>query len=510
MSTLSENNKRIAKNTVALYVRMCIMTLISLFTSRVILNTLGVDDYGIYNVVGGLVILFSIISSPISSSFQRYLTFELGTGNKERLKLVFSTSISIQLLLSLIIVFLCETVGLWFLNYKMSIPEGRLGAANFVLQCSLLNFVFGMLSSPYNAVIIAHERMNIYAYFSILEALLKLGIVYLVFISPFDKLKIYASLLLAVSALMQLIYILYCRKNFDESKFRINPDKSLFKEMLGFAGWSFFGNTAWMLNSQGVNMLINVFFGVKINAVRAITHSVETAVNQFMNGFTTAINPQITKSYSSGNKEYMFELISRGSKFSYIILYFILVPLILETDTILSLWLVEVPENTVLFVRLAIFASSITILGSSMLTGILATGEIRNYQIVNSLITCSVFFFTFIAYKLGAPAFITYVIFIIVYFCLVFVKLYYLRRLLHFPVRNYVFRVLCPLIAFSFISFLVPGAITFFFPANFLRLILITLLSCIWTFVTMYVFALNSSERKLVVTLITNKLKIAK
>ena len=330
MPDASSNNKRIAKNTLLLYVRTLFIMLVTLYTSRVVLNTLGVTDYGIYNVVGGVVMMFSVISGSLSSSISRFITYELGHGDFDRLKRIFSTSINIQIGISLVILVLAELFGVWFLNTKMNIPAERLSAANWVLQCSLLSFIINLISVPYNACIIAHERMSAFAYISILEAVLKLAVVYMLLVSPYDKLVTYAILLVIVALLIRLTYGQYCRRHFEESRYQFVYDKPLVKEMTSFAGWSFFGNSAYMLNVQGVDMLINIFFGVTLNAARGVATQVQNAVMQFVNNFAVAVNPQITKSYAAGEREYMNKLVCRGARFSYFLLLIFVVPLVCE------------------------------------------------------------------------------------------------------------------------------------------------------------------------------------
>ena len=312
----SDNNKRIAKNTLLLYLRMFLTMAVSLYTSRIILNTLGVEDYGINNVVGGIVTMFTVISGSLSASISRFITFELGKDNIQRLKKVFSTGVNIQIGMSVLIVLLAECVGVWFLNTKMNIPPERLGAANWVFQCSILTFVLNLLSVPYNAAIIAHEKMSAFAYISILEVSLKLIIVYMLIISPFDRLKTYAVLFLCVGAIIRFIYGYYCKRHFEECSYYFVYDKPLLKEMTSFAGWNFFGTSAWMLNTQGLNILINMYFGVAFNAARGVATQVDSALKQFINNFTTAVNPQITKSYAQGDLEYVYTLVCSSAKYS--------------------------------------------------------------------------------------------------------------------------------------------------------------------------------------------------
>lgn len=499
-SNNSSNNTRIAKNTLALYARMLFMMLIALFTSRVILDSLGEENYGIYNVVGGIVAMFSILSGPLSGAIQRFLSFEIGTGNKDRLKDVFSTSVNIQLLIAAVIFVVGEVVGLWFLNTQMNIPEGRMGAANFVLQCSIFTFVINIISLPYNAAIIAHEKMSVFAYISILEAILKLAIAYLIYISPVDKLELYASLLLGVALIVRLIYGIYCGRKFEETHYNCHFNKPMFKEMMGFAGWNFFGTTAYMLNTQGVNMLINIFFGVKVNAARAIAVQIDTAMLQFVNSFTTAINPQITKSYASGNTDYLFKLISYGSKFSFFIMLIMVVPVVLEADTILSIWLKKVPEDTEIFMRLVVLSTLSSIIGNSMMTGVLATGNIKRYQLKINIFGSLTFPLTWVAYLLGAPAFATYLILITMNLLTHIIRLDELKKLMGFPVSKYIKSYFSRMIVVFALVFVAPLLICILMPSSFSRLIITTIISLIWSVICIYFIGLGKKEQKVFLT----------
>lgn len=321
MSDTSANNKRIAKNTLMLYIRMLFTMAVSLFTSRVVLNTLGVEDYGIQNVVGGVISMFTFINGGMVSSTQRYLNFEIVKGNADRLRSVFNTALQIHALIALVIIILGETVGLWFLLEKLVIPEERMTAAMWVYQCSIIACAVNILSVPYNADIIAHEKMSAFAYISILDVTLKLVIVYLLVVSPIDKLIAYAILTLLVQLLIRYVYTRYCNKHFQESFVEWRFNKPLFKEMLSFAGWSFLGNLAAILYTQGLNMMLNIFFGPVVNAARGIAVQVQSAVHQFVSGFQTALNPQITKNYASGDLEQMHSLMFRSARFSFLLLF---------------------------------------------------------------------------------------------------------------------------------------------------------------------------------------------
>lgn len=490
------SNKRIAKNTILLYCRTLITMVIALYTSRVVLNALGVEDYGIYNVVGGVVAMFSVFSASLSSSISRFITFELANGDIEKLKRIFSTSINIQIGISLFILILGETLGLWFLNTTLNISADRIVAANWVFQCSILSFIVNLISIPYNACIIAHERMNTFAYISIFEAGLKLGVAFLLLLSPFDKLIVYSILLLCVALLIRLIYGVYCRKHFYECHYVRCFDRPVFKEMTGFAGWNFFGNTAYILNVQGVDMLINIFFGVSLNAARGITTQVQNAVMQFVNNFTVAINPQITKSYAIGDRLNMFNLICRGARFSYFLLLIFVIPIVCEADYILKLWLKTVPEYTTRFLQLTLFGALMTILGNSMLTGISATGDIKKYQIWVTIVGCLVFPLTWCAFKLGMSPEITYIIYILVYFLLIFVRLIIIHEKLNFPMVLFLKDVICRIGIVTILSFVIPILLVITLDEGFYRFIIVCISSITFTMGFIVLLGLQKTERK--------------
>lgn len=472
------------------------MMCISLFTSRLILEALGIDNYGIYNVVGGFVSMFSIISGSLSSSVSRYITYGLGKGDLEHLKVLFSTSINVQIALSLIIIILGETVGLWYVNYEMNLPPHRLYAANWVLQCSIATFVLNLLSTPYNACIIAHEKMGIYAYFSILEVLMKLGFVYYLFITKFDKLITYAVCLALIAFIMRMIYYIYCKRHFEECTYKFIHDKKILKEMTGFAWWNFLGNTAYIFNTQGVNLAINSFFGVVFNAARGIVVQAESAIMQLVNNFTMAFNPQITKSYAEGNKEYMFTLMCRGTKFSFFLFMYLLIPFEFCADTILSIWLKEVPSDAPLFLRLSLLCSGTMLLGNPFFTGIMATGNIKNYEIVITLSGCLVFPLTLVAYYLGAPVQICYIIYFIIYNILIWIRMYYVKKLLDFPISRFTIDVFMPIILTLFIAASLPFIVYLLMEEGFIRLLILTTISILWSSFSIYIIGLDPDERR--------------
>lgn len=495
MSNNQQKEKRLAKNTVLLYIRTFLVMAISLYTSRVILRILGVEDFGIYNVVGGIVAMLSAFSGTLSSAISRYLTFELGSGNKDRLNLVFSTSITIQLFLAILILLIAEIFGYWFLNYEMNIPLDRLYAANWVLHCSILAFIINLISIPYNAAIIAHERMSAFAYISIVEVVLKLVIVYSLSISPFDKLIVYAILSLFVAVIIRGIYGVYCKKHFSECTWNFVYDKGLTKEMFSFAGWNLLGTGAYMLNTQGVNLLINLFFGVTLNAARGIAVQVDHAIMQFVNNFTTAIAPQITKSVAAGNKIYLYTLLGKGSKYSYLLMLFFAVPLVIETPYVLSIWLEAVPEFTVIFTRLTIIASMIDLLGTNLSKAAIASGKVKEYYIIIGGVGILVFPFTYIAYKMGFPPESTYLIFIIIYSILLYLRLLLVKRILGFPIVIFIKEVLVKILPCTIISFTMAEMLHSIFEPSLPRFISTVIMSITSIVVIAYFTCLGQTEK---------------
>lgn len=383
MSTqTSDNNKRIAKNTLLLYFRMLFMMVVSLYTSRVILNALGVEDFGIYNVVGGVVAMFSVISGSLSAAISRFITYELGKGDQSKLNKIFSASVTIQLLLSLIIVVLIESVGVWFLNAKMTIPAARMTAANWVLQFSIVTFVINLISVPYNAAIIAHEKMSAFAYISILEAVGKLAIAFLIMVSPMDKLIFYAILMCTVAVIVRFTYGHYCKKHFAECTYHFYWDKEILKKMFGFAGWNFIGTAAGILRGQGINILLNLFFSPVVNAAQGIAVQVNNAIGNFSTNFLMAINPQIIKSYSQKDLERAYDLVLYASRFAFLLLLVLSTPIICKTDVVLQLWLKNAPDYAASFVRLSLVLAICDALSLPLVTLQQATGKLRNYQLV--------------------------------------------------------------------------------------------------------------------------------
>lgn len=502
--------RRIAKNTLLLYLRMFLMMLIGLYTSRIILKTLGVTDYGTYNLVGGVISMFSILTSSLSTAISRFITFELGKGQSERLNKVFSTSVNVQLILGLIVVLFSETIGVWFLNTHLQIPAERMVAANWVLQCAIASFVLGLLMVPYNASLIAHENMNIFAYISILEAVLKLAIVFALYISPYDKLITYAILLFAVSCLIRWFYASYCKRHYEECRYHYVYDKPLLKEMTGFAGWNLLGDGSWILNNYGVNILLNIFFGpvtgLVLNAARGIATQVDNIVQSFVRNFMTALNPQITKSYAVGDLEYMHKLVFAGAKYSFFLMMLFTIPICLETELILKLWLDVVPDYTVIFVQLTLLSSMCVILGNTLITSVFATGKIRNYELVMGLMALSNFPITWMAFKMGASPVAAYVIYFCVYFMMIFVRLYMVKDLIHMSAWTYVKDVFLRVLSAGAFSLSIPLIITILQNDSINRLVIICVVSVFSSIVFIVLLGMKNEERKLVFGFVRNKI----
>lgn len=427
MSNNTAANKRIAKNTLFLYLRSILVMGVSIFTSRVVLQALGINDYGIYNVVGGFVSMFSLLSSSMTHASQRFISFELGK-MAPQMNRVFCGTLSIHLILAAILFVLFESFGVWFLNTQLNIDSDRLTAANWVFQCSVLAFCVNIISIPYNATIIAHEKMDVFAYISIYESLAKLGVAYLLWLTTFDKLAVYAILILLISLSLRFIYGFYCSRHFQECKFKFSIDKELFSSMLSFTGWNFIGTTAGIFSRQGVNVLINIFFGASLNAARGLAEQVNTAINTFITNFMTAINPQITKNCAAGNYEYMNSLIIRGGKYAALLFWCISMNIFVMADYVLDLWLVEVPDYAPIFLRGTIIYSIFLALSHTLYIGILATGRIKVYQIIMGSINLLIFIICFMGYYLGAPPEWCYISSIIIAIILVGIRLLLLNR----------------------------------------------------------------------------------
>lgn len=495
LTQISQNNKRIAKNTLLLYIRMLFSMLISLYTSRVILQTLGVEDYGIYNVVGGVVAMFSIISGSLSAAISRFITYELGRGDTTKLTNIFSSAVIIQIGLSLIIVIFAESIGVWFLNAKMNIPADRMYAANWVLQLSILIFVLGLISVPYNAAIIAHEKMSAFAYIGIFEVSAKLIAVYFLQLFSCDKLILFTILIAVIAAIIRLMYGYYCKRHFEECSYHFIYDHTVLKKMFSFAGWNFIGASSVLLRDTGGNIVINLFCGPAVNAARGIAMQVNNAIFGFSNNFMTAINPQITKSYATGNYQYMMTLIFQGARFSFYMLLLLSLPVIINAYYILTIWLKLVPEHTVFFVRLVLLFSMSECISYPLITTMLATGNIRNYQIAVGGLQMLNLPISYILLRLGFIPESVLIVAIVISQCCLAVRLIMLSKMIGLSVKMYLKTVYLNIIEVTLLSAVLPVFVFYYLDDTFFRFFLTTVISLISTSLILLYVGCTKKER---------------
>lgn len=474
------------------------MMAVSLYTSRVVLNALGVEDFGIYNVIGGVVAMFSILSGSLSAAITRFITYELGTENQENLKKIFSTAVTIQISLAILIILLAEVTGVWFLNVKMNIPDERIVAANWVFQFSILTFAINLISVPYNASIIAHERMSAFAYISILEAIGKLAIAFLIIISPMDKLIFYAILMCIVALVIRFAYGVYCKRHFEECTYHFIFDKDLLKRMFGFAGWNFIGAASAVLRDQGGNVVINLFCGPAVNAARGIAFQVNAAISGFVTNFMTALSPQITKSYASGEHHYMMTLIYQGARFSFYMLLLLSLPVLLNTHYLLELWLKIVPDHTVLFVQLVLAFAMSESISNPLVTAMLATGRIRNYQLVVGGLQMMNLPISYVLLRMDAFPEVIIVVAIGISQCCLVARLLMLRGMIGLSVKKYLKKVYINILTVTIAAAIIPFLLTCKLEESFQTFILSSLVAVICTGIAIYYIGCNKSERQFV------------
>lgn len=502
------DNKRIAKNTLFLYFRMFLIMGVTLYTSRVTLKILGIEDYGIYNVVGGIVMMFSFLNGSLSGATSRYLTFELGKKNYIRLNQVFNTALLIHVFLALIIIFLAETIGLWFFYEKMTIPEARQDAAFWVYQISVLTTVFSLTQVPYNATIIAHENMKIYAYIGIFEVIGKLLIVYLLLLSPIDKLIFYALLFFILQVSIMLFYRVYCAKFYSESSLKLYKDRALYKEMFSYAGADLIGNISVLAQGQGLNILLNMFFGPTVNAARGIAYQIQGAVTQFSNNFMTAVKPQIIKSYAEGNIEAMLELVKQSSCFSFYLMWLISFPICLEANYILGIWLGEFPEHTISFLILIIVLCLVQTLKTPRSTMFHATGHLKLVNLIVGSILCAAFPLAYLFLKMGYEPESVFIASNISMFLSELASIMILKRYINYSIKDYLTTVHFRCLLVTVISFIIPFYLyDKYMEESFIRLILTCVITTISVIFTVLAIGMNKAMRKKIFCFIKNKIK---
>lgn len=478
-----------------LYIRMFVIMIATLITSRIVLQKLGVDDFGVYNVVAGIALSLTIVTNTLSSAISRFITFELGRGDVYSLKTIVSTSINTQILLSVTIILLGETIGVWFLDNYINLPPGRENAANWIFQASLLIFVIRLLIVPFNALIVSHEDLKIFAYLSILDASLMLGISFCIGIIPGDRLIIYGWLLVFPPLLTLLIYIIYCRNKYEGFHYDCHFNWAKLREMIGFAGWNFLGSSSGVLKNQGVNIIVNMFAGVVANAARGVAAQLDNAINTFTGSFTTALNPQIIKSYSSGDLIRMDFLISFGARLAFYLMLFITLPILLETETILKIWLTDVPFQAGLFSQLQFLVSLITVLSCTLITGMMASGKIKKYQIIVSLATFSNFPMCIISLYIGCPIYSTYIIALGIEFISMYLRIRMANEILGISIASFYKEVVFNTFIVSIAALMIPLLIRLCMNESILRLVIVSIVSILSTSISIYSIGLNTEER---------------
>ncbi|MDE6533587.1 MAG: lipopolysaccharide biosynthesis protein [Muribaculaceae bacterium] len=509
------SNKRIAKNTLFLYFRMIVIMVVTLYTSRIVLAELGVDDYGIYMVVGGVVTMFGFLNSCMTTATQRYLNYEMGHGgeNSPRLKQIFSTSLTIHLVIAAFIVILAETIGLWFVNEKLVIPEESLFDANVVYQCAILSFVAAIFRVPFNAAIISHEKMQIYAVISMLEALLLLGIAFLLIIVNSQKLAFYGILTLVVHVIIAGGFVVSALHSFKECSLSFSWQKDLFKEMLQFAGWNMFGSVAWIARNQGVGIILNLFFGPALNAAKGVADQVFNAVNSLTSNFQIALNPQITKNYATGNISEMELLAYRGIKFSCILVWMMALPIMINASVILSIWLEDVPPYSSLFVILMLFdCISNCFFGNPLMTSLSATGNIRNYQMAVSCVLLLILPTSYFALKMGCPPQAVFYLNILFNFAGGVTRFAFCKKQIDYSVRFYLRYAFLPIVAVMTLSSVIPLAAKYILfdytnIDSLLTMIILVFLSLISVVSVSWCVGLNRQERLSLTDFIRSRLK---
>ena len=504
MTNHNTSNKRIAKNTIFLSIRMVVVLTITLFTTRIVLKALGIVDYGVYNVVGGFVALFAFLNTSLSNGIQRFFNYEYGKNGEQGTNRVFCTAIYIQALLSLVVFVLIEPIGQWYLHNKMVIPIDRMMAAEWIFQLSIMAFIFGIMTAPFSAAVTAHQRFDFYALISILDSLLKLAIAYLVLLCEgSDKLIIYAVLLAGISVFNILIYYFYCTRNFEEIRFHLMFDKSLFWKMLGFSGWNLFGTFSNVLENQGMNLVLNFFFGPVVNAARGVAVQVNGAIHGFVGNITTPVRPQVVQSYASGNLRRALNLTFSVSKITGVIEIMLAIPIALEIDFILQLWLGEnVPKHTAAFTILVIATTLFNSLQSPLSGLVHATGRMKKYQLCCSIVRLSAIPLSILLLKyIEFPEIAFWVVFILSILVL-FVSLIIIRQLIGLDMKRYLSSVVFPLLCLILLSLFILVPIRMIACNHMLRLVLLSFMSIILVCCLSYYIVFEKNERQIALQMI--------
>ncbi len=501
----SNRTSRVAKNTVMLYIRMAFTMFVSLYTSRVVLNTLGVVDYGINNVVGGTVTFLTFLVFSMNTATQRFLNVAMGKQDEEEIRQVFSISVTIHFIILIFVLTIGEVVGLWLLYNKLVIPADRMTAAFWLFQFTMISTCTTIMSIPYNAEVIAHEKMGIYAWLSILDVVLKLIVVYLLVLSPVDKLITFGFLTMCTFLLSRTLYTLYCKRNFNECKYSIHFPRKLFKEMIVFAGWDLFGVFAWACATQGATILLNMFFGPTVNAARGIAGTVLGAVKGFSGNFTTALNPAITKAYAAKDYDYMTKLMYSGSKLVFILLFTIMLPLFLKCHYVLELWLKIVPEYSVVFIQILLVQTLITTMWTPVFISGIATGKLKSFGVITSLLNISQVLVCFIVLKNGASPILT-ILFLAIWEIFAYsIQFVTLRRLIEFHFSDYAVKVLARALVVLALAFSIGYLFSQHLADSFLNLVYTCIICCSLSMILSFLILLDKKEKQFVLNKIQSK-----
>ncbi len=508
--SVSGQNKRIAKNSILLYVRMIVVMAIGLFTSRIVLHALGVEDYGIYNLVGGLVAFFTVINAAMLSATQRFINYGLGNGEQNQLKIIFSTACAIHLVIAAIILILAETIGIWLLTHKLLIPHEKFSVAMLVFQMSMVTVIIQVLTLPYNAVVVAHEKMSVFATISIIQSVLSLGVaIYLLTALDSEQLKLYAILTCCVQIIIALFYFFYCKARFSESRSWVKFNKAIFKEMSAFAGWCMVGCSAGMMYTQGLNILLGMFFLPYVNAARGLAVTVQNAVNQIFNNVQIAVVPQLIQSYARKDFTYFYSLIFKSSKYFSFLLLLVAVPIGIRAPYILRLWLGELPEYVVIFVRILLCVSLVEAVSGPLMRASDATGDIKKYHLVVGGVLMTIVPVAYIFLKLDYPPQSVFYTYLVISILALGARLIILRQKIRLSVRKYATNVILPI--FYVTTFALPASylLSQYISLDFAGLILFVLASTILTATAIYVCGINRNERRFIkdkVSIILHKL----
>ena len=505
-NTSYTNNARIAKNTVFLYFRTFITMAVALYTSRVVLSALGFEDFGIWSVIGGIVAMFLFIKESLSAAIGRFLTFAIGTNNQQEINKAFSTSIIIHFVFAIIIVILCESIGLWFLTEKLVIPPDKMDIAYWIFHISVFSSFIAIVTVPYHSSLISYERMNVYAYIGLWEAFIKLFIAFAITIIDNNRLVIYGLLILASTILTSAFIVAYVHKAFPKMRFFVVKDKKMYSSVFAFSGWSLLGNIAYVGYTQGLNMVINMFLGPVVNAARAVSLQIEQSVRTFVTNFQAATNPQIIKNCAAEDWTAMHLLMFRSSKFSAYLLFLLALPIVLEVDAILNFWLKDIPEHSAAFCRIMFAVIMLETMANPIMVGVSAKGDIQKYQIVVSSILLTIVPFSYICLSLGMGPESVFIVYFIVEIFACFARIWIAREKIHLSIRQYLAKVVVITMHVMVVSAIAPVTIHAIMEDGILRFFLVLCIGFITTCFSIYYIGLDSSEKSFINNKIINRI----